>query len=285
MGRSEAIVQQQEMFARVIAAGQQLEREKARRSNPHDKPEGGHSRYNAGILHQSQLAMIARGPWRYEGMKPTRYVTEHTASGPVDVAAAGGTCDICGQGIIDVTIWKSAAGERATLGVDCAKTLEKNMAAGSGRRFDADTTKRNKEKRASAKVRKGARNEEKHAALLAELTAFVADGREDYPGNFARSLARQIREGKTPSEKQLGAWGGMKGRAFVAPRAARPDPREQWGEMLQQLDWMHRKSEGWTHAFTGSLADQIRAGRTPSAKQIAAYEKLLKEWNAFLDGR
>jgi hypothetical protein len=158
----------------------------------------------AGILHRNHLALIARGPWVKAQVLPAQFETVRdadAAGGYAEVQKVQGTCDVCSSPIKDVVVFWSAAGERITLGLDCAHTFQKHLSAPAKKALDAGEKKLRQVKAAAAKKRKAERNQKTFAALLEELATLAQV--EGFPGQFARSVALQVRDGKKPSEKQL----------------------------------------------------------------------------------
>lgn len=157
----------------------------------------------AGVLRRNHLATLERGPWRFAGVREPKWETVRdadAAGGFAEVQAVQGTCDCCSSPIKDVAVFRSESGERITLGLDCAQTFRKHLAGGSAK-LDAATKARRRVKAAAAKARKAQRVIKAHEALLGRLDALSAA--EGFAGRFARSVARQVRSGKVPSEKQL----------------------------------------------------------------------------------
>lgn len=147
----------------------------------------------ASTIHKFELAGLGKAPYRFVG------VTEHKFQAcQGEPVKAGASCDFCGSAIMYAANVISADGRRFKVGCDCAlsigdKGLRTKVAAWQ-RAHDA-------EKREAAKARKVARATTEHAALLVDLDTMAQQA--GFAGSFASSVARHIRNGKTPSAKQL----------------------------------------------------------------------------------
>lgn len=134
-----------------------------------------------GRIHENHKAIIARGPWRFDGIQPARYESRPTeGGGTCEVPVCAGTCTICGQGICDV-VWIASASERLMIGVDCASTFADNL----GKTFRDAKSGLLKVKREATTRRKG----EKLAIVLAPLRAEMNQWIADYPGTFRADVA------------------------------------------------------------------------------------------------
>ena len=134
-----------------------------------------------GRIHENHKAIIARGPWRFDGIQPARYESRPTeGGGTCEVPVCAGTCTICGQGICDV-VWIASASERLMIGVDCASTFADNL----GKTFRDAKSGLLKVKREATVRRKG----EKLAIVLAPLRAEMNQWIADYPGTFRANVA------------------------------------------------------------------------------------------------
>lgn len=134
-----------------------------------------------GRIHENHKAIIARGPWRFDGIQPARYESRPTeGGGTCEVPVCAGTCTICGQGICDV-VWIASASERLMIGVDCASTFADNL----GKTFRDAKSGLLKVKREATTRRKG----EKLAIVLAPLRAEMNQWIADYPGTFRANVA------------------------------------------------------------------------------------------------
>lgn len=135
-----------------------------------------------GRIHENHKAIIARGPWRFDGLQPARYESRPSEDGvgTCEVPVCAGTCTICGQGICDV-VWIASASERLMIGVDCAGTFAQNL----GKSFRDAKSGLLKVKREATTRRKGEKLAIVLAPLRAEMIAWIAD----YPGTFRANVA------------------------------------------------------------------------------------------------
>ena len=156
----------------------------------------------AGILHRNSMGVASRGPWSFVGV-----TWGDAVDGPADGEPMqphhrprGGTCEVCGAGIVNIVDAVNRAGEKITVGIDCTQTLWKNqsdrkaMAA-----FKAALAPHERAKRAAAKARKMARDAAHNLATLgAELAILDALGALPgfgYARGFGLSVARDLRSG------------------------------------------------------------------------------------------
>jgi len=171
----------------------------------------------AGILHKNSVALAQRGPWRFAAV-----TWGDAVEGPADGEPTGpqhkarcATCEVCSAAIVNIVDLRNAAGDRVTVGIDCAETLLDNQAK---LKLKAAIAPHEKAKREAAKARKLARaaavNVVKYAAELAQLdrlAALLNTWENRFPRSFAHDVAASLRTGKTASltEKQIALIGKL----------------------------------------------------------------------------
>lgn len=167
----------------------------------------------AGVMHRNSLDLVKRGPWHVTNVNCRKMGSEvrvTMADGVDFITTHGGTCDCCGMPIANIVTLHSAIGERITLGLDCAKTLERNGGLESAacsralakaedkirKARNARATTRRHEREASAKASAVANAETAFASDLAKCDRLVAaSGEGSFAWSFARDIARRIRKG------------------------------------------------------------------------------------------
>ena len=159
----------------------------------------------AGILHKNSVALAQRGPWRFAAV----------TWGDAVHKARCATCEVCSAAIVNIVDLRNAAGDRVTVGIDCAETLLDNQAK---LKLKAAIAPHEKAKREAAKARKLARaaavNVVKYAAELTALDRLAAlpnTWENRFPRSFAHDVAASLRTGKTASltEKQIALIGKL----------------------------------------------------------------------------
>ena len=168
----------------------------------------------AGILHKNSVALAQRGPWRFAAV-----TWGDAVEGPADGEPTGpqhkarcATCEVCSAAIVNIVDLRNAAGDRVTVGIDCAETLLDNQAK---LKLKAAIAPHEKAKREAAKARKLARaaavNVVKYAAELAQLDRLAALPDHCFARSFAHDVAANLRTGKTASltEKQIALIGKL----------------------------------------------------------------------------
>lgn len=160
------------------------------------------------MLNKNHQALIARGPWVFMALRAPQFEAirdSDAAGGFAEVQIVQGTCDVCSSPIKDVAVFRHATTkERLTMGLDCARTFKTHLTQGDRIRLEAHEKKRRQLKREHAQARRAVRTQRAFAGLLVELDTWSK--REELPTynlGFWRSLARQVRDGKTPTPKQL----------------------------------------------------------------------------------
>jgi len=144
-------------------------------------------------VHKFETAGLGKAPYKFCG------VTEHKfQAAPGCPIKAGASCDFCGSSIMFAAQLESADGKRFKVGCDCALSAGDK---GMQKRVASWQKKHDRSLRDAAKARKAAAVAAAHGDLLLQLDDMAeSDG---FIGSFAKSVARQIRNGKAPSEKQI----------------------------------------------------------------------------------
>jgi hypothetical protein len=175
------------------------------------------SKIAAGALHENHKALVARGPWSFDGLQAARYESRPAeGGGTCEVPVVSGTCDICGSPICDVVRFVSKAGERITTGLDCAATFEHN----NGRAFRDAKTGLLKIKREATARRKGEKLAIVLAPLRAEMEGWLASHAGTFHATMAGSVLRVLDKGRRPSPEQMAVVTKLRGEEPRETRAA-----------------------------------------------------------------
>lgn len=145
------------------------------------------------LVHPFELAGLGKAPYRFRGVEKKGF--QACPGAPVK---GGSSCDFCPMGIMFCFWFESADGKHFKVGCDCAL---RGFAADPRmvRVISAAQAKLERAKREEAKARAAARNLVTFAPLLEELATWT----EGFASTFGASLAKQIRQGKKPSSRQL----------------------------------------------------------------------------------
>jgi radical SAM superfamily enzyme with C-terminal helix-hairpin-helix motif len=149
-------------------------------------------------VHAWELAGLGKAPYRYVGYE--RLVFQAVPGDPSCPIQAGGSCDYCANAIMNAYYFRSADGVEFKVGCDC---FYRANAKGTklAKQVDAAVARHEKAVAEARKARKVAANVDAFSGLLDRLATWSDDG--GFRGEFAVSLAKQIRKGKKPSDKQL----------------------------------------------------------------------------------
>lgn len=163
----------------------------------------------------------SRGTWMLkstdaqgDAVRYGRVVVETLPGGYEITSKRGGTCDRCGQSIHYIARVECADGF-ALVGLDCAETLCSSA---------ADRAIISLAVRAHTKATRDARIAKKRAEIVAKYESLATQcdaiaechPQFSFERRFARSLARQIRNGALPSAKQIALVGRISATGEVA---------------------------------------------------------------------
>jgi hypothetical protein len=144
-------------------------------------------------VHKFETAGLGKAPFRFLGVR------EHVFQAcPGEPTKPGTSCDYCASSLRFACHFLSADGKEFKVGCDCAQSAGDK---GMQKRIASWQKKHDKALRDAAKARKAAAVVEAHGDLLQGLDDMAEA--EGFIGSFAKSVARQIRNGKAPTEKQL----------------------------------------------------------------------------------
>jgi hypothetical protein len=144
-------------------------------------------------VHPFEKAGLGKAPFRYIGIMHQEISYGKRVIGNIGgvdiVTTPGGTCDACGQYIVDMYRIKSSDGQVSIVGCDCIKKVGYVVEALP--KFKADLAKLAKTKRAIAKSKEEARILEARKLFLATETMF-AD--QPHPTKWGTEQGKTLRD-------------------------------------------------------------------------------------------
>lgn len=144
------------------------------------------------VVHVWEGAGLGKAPYRFLGLEVSKF--QACPGAPVK---AGSSCDYCPASIMNCFWFESADGKPFKVGCECfyKANADRSLRA----KVDAAVRAHDRKVAAERAKRRAEKTTAAHGALLAELDGWT----EGFAGEFARSVAKQIRKGKAPSPRQL----------------------------------------------------------------------------------